>query len=472
MSAPETTPRAPGRLRRRAVSPDAVLAVLLPLACAGALVLVRPDVVASGGQDPVRSELTAASLVCPGAPSPGRRDGDRIGVTTLAGGPEQQVRGEVEVWLGDQARAVPVRGGRVATLQPGSGPVVVTGTGALAPALVAGRSGQVPVVAAACGPTTSDQWFTAVGAGAAHGSVVELVNPNPGAAVADVSAWSPNGPLDVDRLRGITVPGDSSTRLDLAELVPRRGELTVRVSTLRGQLAATVLDTYDELGGGVRATEWLPGQVAPTEENLLLGLARGSGERTLVLGNPGESELRAEIKVVSPRAVFSPAGVEPVRVAPGTTQKVALSTLLEEVADQGAIGLVVTANGPLTATLRQFVDDDLSLLGPAEPVSSATAVVLPRGRKRLLLADPNAVGVATVTALAADGERLFSKTLDLKPGTGANIELPDGAELVVLSLERTSVSASVLVVADGSAVVPMRELIRTGLVPDVRPGLP
>lgn len=472
MSVPETSPPAPGRLRSRAVSPDAVLALLLPLACAGALVLVRPDVVASGGQEPVRSEVTAASVLCPGTTSPGRGGGDRIGVTTLAGGPEQQVRGEVEIGLGDDARAVPVRGGRVTTVQPGPGPGAVTGTGALAPALVAGRSGQVPIVATACGPTTSEQWFTAVGAGATHGSVVELVNSNPGAAVADVSAWAPSGPLDVARLRGITVPGDSSTRLDLAELVPRRGELTVQVSTLRGQLAAAVLDTYDELGGGVRATEWLPGQAAPTDENLLPGLVRGSGERTLVLGNPGESELRAEIKVVSPRAVFSPAGVEPVRVAPGTTQQVTLSSLLEEVADQGAIGLVVTANGPLTATLRQFVDDDLSLLGPAEPVSSATAVVLPRGRKRLLLADPGSVGVATVTALAADGERLFSTKLDLKPGTGANIELPDGAELVVLSPERTTVRAAVLVVADGSAVVRMRELIRTELVPDVRPALP
>ena len=472
MSAPETTPRARGRLRSRAVSPDAVLAVLLPLACAGALVLVRPDVVASGSHDPVRSELTTASLVCPGAMSPGRAEADRIGVTTLAGGPEQQPRGEVEVRLGGDARSVPVRGGRVTAVQPGAGPVVVTGAGALAPALVAGRSGLAPLVATACAPTASEQWFTAVGAGATHGSVVELVNPNPGAAVADVSVWSPNGPLDATGLRGITVPGDSSARLDLAELAPRRGELTVQVTTLRGQLSAAVLDTYDELGGGVRATEWLPGQGAPTEDSLLLGLARGPGERTLVLGNPGESELRAEIKVVTPRAVFSPAGVEPVRVAPGTTQKVTLSSLLEEVADQGAIGVVVTANGPLTATMRQFVDGDLSLLGPAEPVSSATAVVLPEGRKRLLLADPGSVGVATVTALAADGDRLFSKKLDLEPGTGANIELPTGADLVVLSPEQTTVRAAVLVVADGSAAVRMRELPRTGLVPHVRPALP
>lgn len=473
MSAADRTPRGAGRLRRRAVSPDGVLAVLLPLACVGALALVRTDAPdAVDPHPPVRSQLTTASVVCPGAmPAPSARTG-RLGVTTLAAGPEDDVGGELTTGLGSDTRPVSVSTGRVSSVRPGPGPVLVTGTGELAPGLVAGRFVATPLTAVDCGPTAAEQWFTAVGAGATHSSVVELVNPNPGRAVADVLVWSQNGPLDVARLRGVTVPGSSRTLLDLGEIVPRRGELTIQVSTLRGQLSAAVLDTYDQLGAGVRASEWLAGQATPSPDNVLLGLARGPGERTLVLGNPGESELRAEIKVVTPRSVFTPAGVEPIRVAPGTTQRADLSSLLEEVTGQGAIGLVVSANGPVTATLRQVVGGDLSLLAPAVPVATSTAVVLPPGRKRLMLADPGAVGVATVTALSADGEELFSERLELKPDTAANLALPAKAVLVVLTPERTTVRAAALVVGEGNAVVRMRELVRTGLVPDVRPGLP
>jgi hypothetical protein len=473
MSATPAADRRPGRARRRVVSPDAVLAVLLPVACAAALVLVRPEADRKGAHPPASTELATASVVCPAAMSDRSREGaDGLGVTTLAGEPGEDTRGPVGIGLGEDVRRVAVRTGQVTAVRPGRGPVVVTGSGELAPGLVAGRSGSAPLAAADCGPTAADQWFTGVGAGATHSSVLELVNPNVGRAVADITVWSQNGPLDVERLRGVTVPGGSSTRLELGELVPRRRELTVEVTTLRGQLGTVVEDTYDELGGGLRATDWLPGQAAPSLESVLLGLARGQGARTLVLGNPGASELRAEIKIVTPRSVFSPSGVEPVRVAPGTSQKLTLSSLLEDATDKGAIGLVVSANGPVTTTLRQVVDGDVSLLAPAEPVSSSTAVVVPPGRKRLVLADPAAVGAATVTALAADGEQLSSERLELKPGTGANIELPDEAALVVLTPERTSVRAAVLVVGDGNAVVRMRELVRTGLVPDVRPALP
>ena len=51
--------------------------------------------------------------------------------------------------------------------------------------------------------------------------------------------------------------------------------------------------------------------------------------------------------------------------------------------------------------------------------------------------------------------------------------LPDDAVLVTVDPMRTTVRASVLAATpQGTAVVALRELQRTGLVPDVRPGLP
>jgi hypothetical protein len=98
--------------------------------------------------------------------------------------------------------------------------------------------------------------------------------------------------------------------------------------------------------------------------------------------------------------------------------------------------------------------------------------VLPAGPKRLLLGGPDAVGVATVTAYSPKGKVLDEQRVELTPSGGADVPLPDAAVLVTLTPERTSVRAAVLLSGTGTAVVPLRELVLTGRVPDVRPGVP
>ncbi len=448
---------------------DAVLALLLPVACAVALLLLRPDRQQPVAEPAVETPLTSASVVCPGA-LPGATD--LLGVSTVGAGPASKVAGDVQVGLGETVGPLRVRTGRVSTAAPGTGPVVVTGTGELAPGLLAGRSQTTPLAAVDCAPTVADQWFTAAGAGATHDSTIELVNPNAGPAIADITLRSPSGVLDVPALRGVSVPGNSSQVLDLGQVAPRRGELSLEVHTSRGRLAVHVVDGYDELGSGARSQDWLPAQPAPQTSNFLMGLGTGPGERTLVLANPGSDEVRATVKVITPTAVFAPSGVDPVRVAPDSTETVSLDDVVQQAAKDGATGLLVESTGPVTATMRQVVSEDLSLLTPAPPVGSTTAVVVPAGPKRLLLGGPDAVGVATVTAYAANGKQLGTQRVELAPDTGADVELPDDTALIVLTPERTTVRAAVLVQGTGTAVVPLRELVLTGLVPDVRPGLP
>jgi len=455
---------------RRRFGVDVVLAVVLPVACALSLLLLQPDRDQPSGDPPVETPLTAASVVCPSAlPA---SDTDLLGVSTIGVDPEAKLKGEVQVGLGPTVAPLKVVTGRVSTAAPGSGPAVVAGTGDLAPGLVAGRSRTAPLAAVDCVPPVADQWFTATGADATHDSTVELVNPNAGPAIADITVRSPAGVLDVPALRGVSVPGSSSQVLDLGQITPRRGELSLEVHTSRGRLAVHVVDAYDELGSGIRAQDWLPAQAAPATSNLLLGLATGEGERTLVLSNPGADEVRATVKVVTPTSVFAPAGVEPVRVAPDSTEALSLDDVLQQAAKDGATGLLVESTAPVTATLRQVASDDLSLLVPAPPISTSTAVVVPVGPKRLLLAGPDAVGVATVTAYAANGKQLASQRVELAPDTGADVPLPDDTALVLLTPERTSVRAAVFVQGTGTAVIPLRELVLTGLVPDVRPGIP
>ena len=81
--------------------------------------------------------------------------------------------------------------------------------------------------------------------------------------------------------------------------------------------------------------------------------------------------------------------------------------------------------------------------------------------------------MATVVALDASGAELSTETVELAPDTGATVQLPDGTALVRVTPERTSVRAALLVAGGaGVAVVPLRELLVEGLVPDVQPSLP
>jgi hypothetical protein len=159
-------------------------------------------------------------------------------------------------------------------------------------------------------------------------------------------------------------------------------------------------------------------------------------------------------------------------VAPGSTEAVSLDDVLAQAAKDGAVGLLVESNGPVTTSLRQFAKDDLSLLTGAPVLDEAAAVVVPTGPKHLLLAGADATGGATVTAYSRRGKQLDQQEVELGPDAGADLALPDDAVLVTVTPHGTSVRAAVLLSGEGTAVVPLRELVLTGLVPDVRPGVP
>ena len=455
---------------RRRLGPDVILAAVLPVVAVLALLVLNPDRDEPRGKAPVVTALTSASVVCP-SPLPGTGS-DLLGVSLLGAEPDTKVSGDVQVGLGSSSAPLPVRTRRVSTAPQGLGATVVTGADDLAPGLLAGRSQSAPLAAVDCAPPVADQWFTGVGADPTHNSVLELVNPNAGRAIADITVRSPDGVLDVGPLRGVSVPGNTSVQLDLGQIVPNRAELSLKVHTSRGRLAAHVVDSYDELGAGATGQDWLPAQAEPSTTNLLLGLAQGAGERTLVLANPGADEVRADITVVTPTSTFAPTGVDAVRVPPGSTETVSLDDVLAQAAKDGAIGLLVESNGPVTATLRQLAGADLSLLAAAPAVDGTAAVVVPAGPKHLLLAGAEAAGGATVTSYSARGKRLDQQEVELGPDAGADLTLPDESASVTVTPTGTSLRAAVLLSGTGTAVVPLRELVLTGLVPDVRPGVP
>ncbi|GAB6983912.1 DUF5719 family protein [Nocardioides pyridinolyticus] len=450
-----TTPGRRSAARRRGPNLTTVLAVALPLVCALALFLVRPPEQADTSAPPTRTPLTRATVVCPSG------EGDVV-VTTVA----EDVQGTVRVG----PREVRAASGRVTSVDAGAEPVVVAGEDDTAPGLVASRvtSG----AAAGCRPPASSSWFAGVGSGAGHRSVLELTNPDSGTAVADVTVYGRSGVVDAPRLRGVSVPGGSSVQLDLASLVPRRDELSLQVVSARGRIAATLLDRIDPLGRGATVSDWLPAQAEPSTSNLLLGLGPGSStRRTLVVVNGGADEVLASVKVVTEESVFTPREVEDLRIPPQSTARLTVGGALAQ-ALQGATGLLVTTNEPVSTTLRTYVEGDLSHAVPDPALTGAATVIVSEGEKQLLLAGAAGAGSVRVVARTAAGKPLATRTVDVAPGRGYAVNLPSGAVLVTVSPSRTTVSGAVLATGDGTAVVPLTEPAMNGLVPAVRPGLP
>lgn len=448
---------------RRAASPTAVIAVLLPLLTVGALSLVRPDEPEPVARPAEQVEPSRTDLVCP----PGEGE-DPLALAAAAGS-----GGEVATRLPGETESTPVQLQQDAVTEVDEQETVLArGTGELAAQLIGARSREQGLAATECVLPRPAYFFTGVGAGANHSSTIELANPDQGPAVADVTVWTSNGPVDAPTLRGVTVPGGTSESIDLSQVVPRRGELAVQVVVSRGRLGATVVDEIPEIGRTARVAGWLPASPEPTTDQLLLGLVGGEGEDTLVLSNPGADEARVELRVVTEDASFVPEGLEEVRVRGGSVETVTLSSTVRDQVREGAIGLQVTSTQPVTSTLRSVVDGDLVHAQPVSATDAATTTLVPAGDAHVVLGRAGGAGLAEVAAYDADGERLRRDKVELTDGSGAVVDLPRGTALVRVTPRRTEVAASVVVKGDGATVVPLRPLVRFGLVPDVRPGLP
>jgi len=462
MTDPTAEPTAGASGRRSAavriarVGPLEVLAVLLPLLTVAALALVRPVDEPPGLFPPTEVPLARTTLACPSAlPETG----------TVAVANANGVSGELTIRLpADATRALD------GTVRTGMKPsYVAQAEGELAAGLVGSRYGDG--AATPCGAPQPEQWFTGVGAAPEHFSTLELVNPDGGPAVADVTVLGPDGPLEVPALRGVTVPGGRTLRFDLSEVVPSRDELAMQVLVSRGRLAVHVVDQVDELGGGVRSRDWLPAQSEPETSAYLLGLGGKSGERTLVVANPGDSEARVSLEVLTKESQFAPADLDEIRIAPRSTTTVDLTELLADRTTRGATGIWIDATAPVTAGLRTVAAGDLSHAVGGARIETRAALAMPRGPSRLVLGGADGVGVATYVVSDEQGKEIARERVELAPGVGVRIKLPLEGALLDLTVERSGVVAAVEVGPPGLAVLPLTELVVDARVPDVRPAL-
>jgi Family of unknown function (DUF5719) len=419
---------------------------------------------------PALTQLTSATVVCPTSDT-ASPDG---WVGTASG-----ASGDLSVSSDDTSTQVPVSDGAVAPL-PGTGAAVIKGDDTLAPGLLGLRYGTDPLTTQDCSVPSSAQWFAGVGSGPEHDSVIELVNPDAGPADVDITLYGKRA-FTRRKLHGITIPAHRTVRLDLGKIAPKRLLLSAQVEVTRGRLAVHVLDSRTDLVTHKVVREWLPRQVAPALDLHLLGLPTGPGPRTLQVANPGDDVARAQVKVITGDTTFAPAGLDPVTIQPGSTTTVPLTKVLRKALADGAVGVEVTADAPVVASMLTKLETDAVVTVPDTEIRAGAATLLPVvpatapakagepvGATVYISAD--AAGVVTVKTYGARGRPLPDQRIGLQQGQTQAIKLPKGVAYVRLAPERTVIRAAVVVSGNGASVIPMHELLTEGLVPHIQPG--
>ncbi|RYP83695.1 hypothetical protein EKO23_18230 [Nocardioides guangzhouensis] len=449
----------------RRFGPLVVAGLVAILVTMGALALQAPaaEQIPPPPEAPARTPLTVADLACPSADSSSvtigsdsQQDGEgSVGVSTGGSDPEP-----VELSAGEATRA-----------RASGDPVVVRGEGALAPGLFASRYAGAGRAAGECPAPTGSTWFVGVGSSGVHDSRLQLTNPDAGPAVADLSLWSTDGPMEEVRSRGLTVPGGDTTTIDLSDLAPHPRELAMQVTVSRGRVAASVLDGY-AIPGQKPTEDWLTASAEPATKLAVPGLSKEADERTLVLANPGDTGGRVKLRVTGKQSTFAPAGLEPIEVPAGQVVVTDLTDQLAGALNGEDTALELTSTVPVTGTLRDVVDSDLVQLPAVAPASGRTATTAPEKGERTLMLTTGAEkgGAFEVTFVGATKGGDWRGRL--KPGTTTVVEVPDGTIAVLADGPAPYVGGVRTRSGDGSSFLPLRTLTYDRILPKVAPALP
>jgi hypothetical protein len=192
----------------------------------------------------------------------------------------------------------------------------------------------------------------------------------------------------------------------------------------------------------------------------------------LTLVNPGDTEGRVSLQVVTPRTTFTPAGLSDVRVPAGRVVVAELTEALEDQLGEEDAALRLRSTVPVTGGLRSVVADDLVHLPAVGTASGATAAMVPPpGTDVLVLAGAEVAGPVEVRFVGEDGA-LGQERLRLRPDTTTAVPVPGEARAVLVDSEVAYAGALRSAGPAGAALLPLRPLVVDQLVPQVTPDWP
>ena len=322
---------------------------------------------------------------------------------------------------------VDARGGSATATLPATGPVRLTGGGALAPAVTGTQEWlrAAPdlrgLVSAPCATGASDLWLLAGGAGPGRQERLVLTNPGANPVTADVTVHGDAGPLGDPAVETVAPGGRVSLLLDA-----RFGEEqhpAVHVRADGGGLHATLTDTWVS-GSTPLGAETTTATAAPSTVHVVPAAVVGAGPTTLRVAVPGEQGAVVKVTVLAPDGLVPLTGESVLSVGAGAVGELALAGV-----PAGTDAVVIRADVPVVASV-------FSRVGPGTVPGEIAWSVAGTGLRK--------VGGAAFAPTPS-----VTRTLHLVSTGGSS------TAQVVTVIDGTARSQTVQLQADGLAAVPL-----------------
>lgn len=322
-----------------------------------------------------------------------------------------------------------------------------------------------------CPATLDESWFVGLGSGVKHESRLVLTNVSDVVAVADVSMWGTEGPIEVVGGDGLVLKPQQSRTIKVDDFAAGEPELAVRVERRRGSFAVTAIDGSTRSYSG---SEIAPPTAAPRRTQIVSGLPAGAKFRSVLITNPTSTTSRVSFEVIGPRGSFAPRGLDAVRVRAGRVTTVELPTTI------GSDGLAVRVHSeqPILATARVAGDKaDYAYAVASRPLDGPAIVPVEVsggiGRPRLTLTAPGRSASVTVQGYDSAMRPLKSARYEISGGTTSTVNigrLTDSERLayVVVRPHGKVVGAAAFRGDDGLASIPLEGAPVRVLGPDVQ----
>lgn len=276
-----------------------------------------------------------------------------------------------------------------------------------------------------CRAPATQAWLTGVVSSDSVLTDLVLINLDNGDAAVDLTFYGDNGEVTAVGGRGILVGANAQRAISLKPLITQPTPMTVHVETSQGRVAAFARETMWQ-GNNPVGTSWITPAATGTDV-VVPGVPDGDGTRQLVVANPSERGITADITALTANGPVSLAGAAQIDVPARSTRSVSLETGLAS----AAAAVHVRADTEITASVRTTTGAS----GPTSDVTvSSSAAALPE--TAVIPVPPGSKGTASVI-LSADRDhdasvRLsFADELGTKLGDDIDVSLVAGSSAPV-----------------------------------------
>lgn len=374
-------------------------------------------------------------------PAPSNPRG-RVTVTAVATDED----GAVVPRLPDPIRAV---GEQLRVSAPqGAAPLLVRGTGALAPAVVASGTSLVAsgddrgMVTTTCRRPATSWWFSDASSTLGRLARIVLTNADDVPASVTVTIHDADGEVAAPGGRGIIVAPRSRVELRLDVLAPGLDTAAVRVRATTGRIHAALLMREVDVTTP-RGVEWLTPTNAMDAQVIPLPSRLQSANLTLL---SVDKDATASIWVRDAESRYLPPGFDRVELPAGRVVSLAIDDVIP-----GGVTLEITATAPIVASVRARVEPvrgsrgDIVSVGPAPALTQAALMAGLRVQDRHTVAITGVDGPATARlSILAAGIEPIVETINVTSTSQVvrDLVIPDGVGVVTVLLEPAGATAS------------------------------